>query len=47
MRTSPGRIRLSQKQDPYGRVHFNTSASYHETHDTICSKAKLNSKGEL
>ena len=41
------RIWLSQKRDPYGRVHFSTSASYHETHDTVYSEAKLDSKGEL
>ena len=43
MRTSPGRVQLSQKWDPYGRVH---SASY-ETHDTVYSETKLDSKGEL
>ena len=43
MCTSPGRIRLSQKQDPYGRVHFSTSAPCREMHYTVYSKAKLNS----
>jgi len=46
MHTSPGRIRSSQKQGLYGHVHFSTSASCHETHDTVYSEAKLNSKGE-
>ena len=45
--TSPGRIWSSLKWDPYGCVHFITSASCHEMHDTVYSEAKLNSRGEL
>ena len=47
MYTSPEKIQLSQKRDPYGCVHFSISASCHKMHDTVYGEGKLNSKDEL
>ena len=43
MHTILGRIRLSQKWDPYGCVNFSTRVSCHETNDIVYGKAKFNS----